>query len=378
MKSINRIIFGIITLLLSNSIAQCQKIEQNFLTDTLKKQFQVTINDQRKMLKIPGVSVAVILPDNSRWLGVSGRSSDSIEVNSNMLFGLGSVTMTYTATLIFQLEQEGRLTMEDTIGKFIKELGVIDGDITVRQLLNHTSGLYRYQQKPNYLEVVFSQPNKKWTSSELLETFQGEPECKPGTCWGESAMDHVLLGMIIEKITGTTISDQFQTRIFTPLNLKQTFLYPEQNYPANNMAHFWWDNYGSSDPVDVLAGDTAELPMASLFSSVWAAGAMHSTAEDLAIFIKDLFEGKLIRQKYLDKMVEPTYKINENMHYGYSVLIEKINGKTAYWHTGGIGYSSIYCYFPNEKLSIAVLCNQMIDPKPIAISLYENYLEHIK
>jgi D-alanyl-D-alanine carboxypeptidase len=372
-KNMKKISLGIIITLLSFSCVKSQKLIKKPLADKLEKQFQDILDKQQQSLNIPGISVAVILPDNSKWLGVSGKSSDNEKINSNMLFGLGSVTMTYTSTLIFQLEQEGLLSIDDTIGKFINALPEIDRSITIAQLLNHTSGLYRYQQKSDYLEIVFSQPNKIWASSELIETFQGEPECQPGKCWGESAMDHVMLGVIIEKIAGSTLSNQLQTKIFNPLNLEQTYLYPEQSYPVNNMAHFWWDNYGSSNPVDVLAGDTAKLPMSSLFSSVWAAGAIHSTAEDLAIFIKRLFEGELIEQKSLEKMLAPIAKVDKNIYYGYSVIIEQLKGKTVYWHTGGIGYSSIYCYFPNDKLSIAVLCNQMKDPKPIVISLYEAY-----
>lgn len=368
----------ILTLLLSISIANCQEHKQNFLTDNLEKQFQKTLKEQQLTLRMPGISAAIILPDNSKWLGVSGKSSDTSDVNSNMVFGLGSVTMTYTATLIFQLEEEGLLAIEDTIGKFIKNLKGIDGSITISQLLNHTSGLYTYQQKSDFLDIVFSQPYKIWTSTEIIETFQGEPECKPGDCFAESAMDHVLLGIIIEIISGSTISNQFQTRIFNPLNLSQTFHYPQQSYPINNMAHFWWDNYGSSDLVDVFEGDTSELPMASLFSSVWAAGAMHSTAENLAIFIKCLFEGKLLGQNSLETMLTPIIELDEDIHYGYSVIIEQINGNTVYWHTGGFGYSSIYCYFPNDILSIAVLCNQMKDPKPIALELYNTYLDYLK
>lgn len=102
---------------------------------------------------------------------------------------------------------------------------------------------------------------------------------------------------------------------------------------------------------------------------------MHSIAKDLAVFIKYLFEGKVTREKTLGKMITPTIEIDENIYYGYSVIIEQINERTVYWHTGGIGYSSIY-YFPDNKLSIAVLCNQMIDPKSMSIALFETYLEN--
>ncbi len=364
-------LFTIITLLVTG----CR--EQVPMAEKMAKPFQETLDQQRTELEVPGISAAVILPDGTTWLGVSGKSSDSEAMTSAMLFGLGSVTKTYIAALILQLAEEGNLSVKDSVGQWIPELGQIDGNITIRQLLNHTSGLYRYQLKPEYLAAITVQPERVWTAQEILKEFQGEPECQPGACWGESAMDYVLLGMIIEKVTGSSVSSQLVTRFFTPLKLEQTFLYPEQKYPAEMMAHMWWDVTGSGEPVDVVAGAGA-LPLAGLFSSLWTSGAMHSTAEDLARFVKDLFEGKVLEEDSLEEMLSPGPELYPGAHYGFSVIIDQINGQTVYWHSGGAGYSSIYYYFSEDCLSIAVLCNLMVDPKPIAIALYQAYAEHQK
>ena len=189
-------------------------------------------------------------------------------------------------------------------------------------------------------------------------------------------MDHILLGMVIEKITGSSITKQLQTKLFNPLKLENTFLYPHQKYPVEKMAHFWWDNYGSTELIDVFLEDTTDIPMASLFSSVWTAGAMHSTAEDLAIFVQKLFEGAVLKNKMLEDMVTPGPKMGQGEHYGYNVIIEQINGQIVYWHTGGIGYASIYYYLPDNGISIAVLSNLMVNIKPIAIALHEAYMKH--
>jgi len=358
--------------------------EQVQMAEKMARPFQKTLEmqhstehimqgEQRHELNVPGISAAVILPDGTTWLGVSGKSSDSEAMNSAMLFGLASVTKTYIAALILQLAEEGALSVEDSTGHWIPELGQIDGSIKIRQLLNHTSGLYRYQQKPEFLAAIYAQPEKVWTAREILEEFQGEPELG----FGESAMDYVLLGMIIEKATGTSVSHQLIKRFFDPLKLEQTFLYPEQKYPTEMMAHMWWDVTGSGEPVDVLA-DTGDLPLAALFSGVWTSGAMHSTAEDLARFAKELFEGRVLKPCSLEEMLSPGPELHAGAHYGYSVIVEKVNGQTAYWHPGGAGYSSIYFYFPEDGLSIAVLCNLMVDLKPTAIALYEAYVEHQK
>ena len=347
------------------------------MEQAMAKPFQQTLDQQRQGLKVPGISAAVILPEGITWLGVSGKSSDIKAMNSSMLFGLGSVTKTYIAALVLQLTEEGLLSVEDPVGKWMPESGRIDRNITLRQLLNHTSGLSRYQQKPEYLAAITAQPEKAWTAQEIVEKFQGEPECQPGVCWGESALDYVLLGMIVEKTTDSSGSSQLVKRFFNPLKLEHTFLYPEQKYPTEMMAHMWWGVAGSGEPVDVVA-NAVDFPLAGLFSSLWTSGAMHSTAEDLARFAKDLFGGKVLEEDALEELLALGPELYPDAYYGYSVIIDKVDGKTVYWHSGGAGYSSIFYYFPEDGLSLAVLCNLMVDPKPIVLALYKEYVKHQK
>jgi D-alanyl-D-alanine carboxypeptidase len=341
----------------------------------MTKPFQEIIEQQRQQFKIPGVSAAVILPDGTNWLGISGKSSDSEAMDSDMLFGLASVSKTYTAALVVQLEAEGLFSVDDPIVKWIPEIGQMNENIPIRLLLNHTSGLYRYQEKPEFLTMVSAQPERLWKPQEILQEFQGKPECQPGQCFGESAMDYVLLGMLIEKATGSTVSSQLTNCIFKPLGLEHTCLYPEQVYPIEKMAHMWWNVSETSEPVDVVESAGA-LPLASLWSGLWTSGAIHATAEDLARFTKALFEGRVTQQNALEEMLTPGPELFPNARYGYSVIIEKIGDKIVYWHTGGAGYSSVYFYVPEDGVSIAVLGNLMVDLKPTALALYEAYVEH--
>ena len=124
--------------------------------------------------------------------------------------------------------------------------------------------------------------------------------------------------------------------------------------------------------------DTTDLPLADLFSAFWTSGAMHSTAEDLARFVKNLLEGKVLGEDALEEMLTPGPEVDPGARYGYSVIIEQINEQMVYWHTGGVGYSSIYFFVPGDGLSIAILSNLMVDPKPIAIALYEAFVENQK
>jgi D-alanyl-D-alanine carboxypeptidase len=232
--------------------------------------------------------------------------------------------------------------------------------------------LYRYQGRPEWLEeVTATNADKIWSSKEIIDNLVKEPACKPGTCWGESATDYVLLGMIIEKVTGQKAANVLKERIILPLNLRHTYLYPDETYPSEQFAHLWWDVNSSGKLVDVFPKGT-KIPLAALFSSVWTSGAMISTAEDLAIFSKALFENKVLSGASLRQMVTPI-QLGQSPKYGFSVIIDTLNGKTVYWHTGGIAYTSVFYYIPDDKLTIVVLCNSYVDPKPIAVTLYNKY-----
>lgn len=186
-------------------------------------------------------------------------------------------------------------------------------------------------------------------------------------------MDYILLGMVVEKATGSSAASQLSDRFFKPLGLVNTYLYPEQMYPIEKMGHIWWDVSGTGKPVDVTASGG---PQKSLWSALWNSGAIHATAEDLARFTKALFEGRVIQPDALTEMLTPGPQLSPNERYGYSVVIEEIDGKTVYWHTGGFGYSSVYLYVPEDRISIAVLGNLMVDLKPAALALYGAYVEH--
>jgi D-alanyl-D-alanine carboxypeptidase len=283
----------------------------------------------------------------------------------------------YIAALVVQLAEEGVLSVEDPVSQWVPELGKIDGNITVRQLLNHTSGLNPYQRKPEYLAAINSQPDRVWTAQEILEEFQGEPVCEPGLCFEESLMDYILLGMIVEKATGSPVSDLLTERFLDPLKLEHTFLYPDQMYPPELMAHMWWDVTGSGQPVNVVEG-AGNPPLIGLFSSQWTGGAMHATAEDLAWFVRGLFERKVIDEDALDKMLAEGPELEPDVYYGYSVIIEQVDGQTIYWHPGGASFSSNYLYFPEDGLTITVLGNLMVDLKPVALALHQAYVENQK
>lgn len=335
-------------------------------------QLQAVLKEQRQLLGIPGVSATLITFENKIWTGTDGYSSDKVPIEPDMLFGLGSVTKTYFSTIVMQLAEKGMLSLNDSIKRWLPEMANIDNKITIRQLLNHTSGLYRYQGTPRWFgEVSTINKDKIWTPKEIIDSLVKNPKCTPGTCWGESATDYVLLGMIIEKVTGKTALNVLKTNITIPLSLTHTTLYPDEICQTNKLAHFWWDADHSGKLVDVFP-ESSKVPLAAMFSSVWTSGAIISTAEEFAIFTKALFENRILSETSLKQMITPI-KMGNSPKYGFSVVVDTIDKKTYYWHTGGIGYSSVFIYVPDDKLTITVISNLMVDLRPIAISLYNAY-----
>jgi D-alanyl-D-alanine carboxypeptidase len=344
----------------------------------LAKQLQTTLEQIRDSYSIPGISAALITANGQKWLGVCGYSAEKDSMKPEMLFGLASVTKTYVAALLMKLVEEKKLSLDDSIKQWLPSMRFVDGTITIRQLLNHTSGLYRHQYSPKLFKEITTNDDKIWRPEEIIATFLDEPVGKPGSVWGEAAADYILLGMIIEKATGKKAANLLREKIILPLNLKHTYLYPDEINSSEKLAHFWWDTNRTGKLVDVFPVKS-RIPLASMFSSWWTSGAIFSTAEDLAIFSKALFERGILSDSSFKQMIAPI-QIGNSPKYGFSVVIDTIEGKTVYWHNGGAGYMSVFYYIPDDKLSIAVLCNSFavvnnsfVDPKDFAVKLYKEY-----
>ncbi len=341
------------------------------INKSLEKQLQTILEQQDDLYKIPGISAALISNNGQKWIGVCGYSAENDSMKPGMLFGLASVSKTYVAALVLKLVEEKKLSLDDSIKRWLPKMRFVDSTITIRQLLNHTSGLFRYQGSPKWFQAITTNDEKIWSHEEIINAFLDEPVGKPGSVWGESAADYVLLGMIIEKATGQKAADLLREKIITPLGLKDTYLYPDEIVSSEKLAHFLWDVNRTGKLIDVFPLKS-KIPLASMFSSVWTSGAILSTAEDLAIFSKALFEGRILSNSSFKQMITPI-QLGNSPEYGFSVVIDTIEGKTVYWHTGGSGYTSVYYYVPEDKISIAVLCNSFVDPKSIAVELYKGF-----
>ncbi|MCU4770142.1 serine hydrolase domain-containing protein [Bacillus toyonensis] len=282
-------------------------------------------------------------------------------MKTDFRFRIGSVTKTFTATVVLQLAGENRLNLDDSIEKWLP--GVIQGNgydakqITVRQMLNHTSGIAEYSKSK---EADFTNPKRMYTAEELVKIgLSAPPDFAPGTGWSYSNTGYVLLGMLIEKVTGNSYAEEIENRIIEPLELSNTFLPGNSSViPGTKHARGYVQPDGASELKDV----TYYNP--SIGSS---AGDMISTADDLNKFFSSLLGGKLLKEQQLKQMLTtvPT-GIAEIGRYGLGIYETKLpNGVSIWGHSGGIpGFITFAGGKLGGKHTLAVNLNSLKDDSP--------------
>ncbi|MFI8517051.1 serine hydrolase domain-containing protein [Streptomyces sp. NPDC085481] len=288
---------------------------------------------------VPG-AVAQARDGQGRWTGTAG------ERKGNDRFRVGSITKTFTATVLLQLQAEGRIDLDDPVDTWLP--GVIRGNghdgrrITVRQLLNHTSGIYSYTNDPAFQERVFGpgfleHRYDAWTPGQLVAVAMAHPaEFEPGTDWNYSNTNYVVAGMIIEKVTGRSYGKAVENRIIKPLKLRATSVpgtdarMPKPHSPAYSKL--------SREAVGPTYDVTALNP-----SIAGAAGEIISDANDLQTFYRALFKGRLLPKAELAEMTDKVQVAPDRpeLGYGLGLFWEKLScGKEVWGHGGGIHGSS--------------------------------------
>ena len=305
-----------------------------------------------------GVSAAVIMPDGEMWEGSSGTSHDDTPITPDMLFAIGSAQKMFVGAALLQLAEEGKISLCDSLHQWLPPYPYVDSTITIRQLLNHTSGLYNFVDNDEYWQDIFGDPERIWTMEELLLTFNKEPLFVKGTDWHYSQTAYNMLRMIIEKITGYDIPAVNEQRFWTPLELHNSFTSKQGELPAV-YAHGWFDmdKDGSYD-------DFSSFPRNAFVSGI--GGEIWSTAGDLARWVRLLFyENKVLSQSSLDQMLtfHSPCTGEEFICAGYGLSVVKFHsqhmgGHDAIGHSGNApGYAAASIFFPDLKVSIGFVDN---------------------
>ncbi|HEV3293792.1 MAG TPA: serine hydrolase domain-containing protein [Streptosporangiaceae bacterium] len=242
---------------------------------------------------------------------------------------VGSLTKTMVSTVVLQLVAEDRLRLSDSVARWLPGLVPGGGAITLRELLQHTSGIFDYTSDPGFLPAVAADPARVWRPAELVRIAVAHPPLfPPGTSFAYSNTDYILLGLVVEAATGEPLGSELQNRIFIPLGLRGTSLpYDDVTLPGPYAHGYLLNQPGAPGPVDV----TAVSP-----SIAWAAGGIVSTAGDLARFYSALLTGRLLPPSLLRQMLTTA-----GVGYGLGIYPVPTACGTAWGHTGDFpGYNS--------------------------------------
>jgi len=253
-------------------------------------------------------------------------------------FRLGSITKQFTAASILLLEERGKLKVEDPVKKYMPDAPVAWDKITIFHLLTHTSGIPNFTSFPDYE----SKEAQSMTPQQLVDWFKDKPlEFEPGTKWNYSNSGYVLLGYLIEKISGQSYAAFVQQNIFTPLDMKDSG-YDSHSALITHRASGY--SHGKDGPVNAGFVNMT-IPL--------SAGALYSTTEDLLRWEEGLFGGKLLKPESLSKMITPF-----KQDYAFGLGVSTKNGHKMIAHNGGIeGFNTSLIYYPDDKLVVAVLAN---------------------
>ena len=247
----------------------------------------------------------------------------------------GSITKTMVATVVLQLAAEHRLHLGDSVARWLP--GLVPGGqaITVRELLQHTSGIYNFTDDPGFLKAVEADPARVWQPRALIRIAVAHPPLfPPGAAFAYSNTEYLLLGLVIERASGHTLTGELRDRIFAPLRMRHTTLPFTQVTPPAPYAHgYLLHQPGASGPLDV----TQVSP-----SWAWAAGGVVSTVGDLARFYTALLSGHLLPPPLLHQMLTAVpIPTAPGSRYGLGIFSVRTPCGTAWGHNGDFpGYYS--------------------------------------
>ncbi|MFZ9870366.1 MAG: serine hydrolase domain-containing protein [Candidatus Kapaibacteriota bacterium] len=302
----------------------------------LRLRLQEAVVAARETHNIVGVSAAVLL-DGELATFCAGMSHEGVPIDDQMVFGIGSNTKTLTAAAMMRLQDRGVLSIDDAIGTYLPPLAHVDPEITIRQLLNHTSGLGDYATGPTYADSIRKDPRRVWKRDELV-TMIPPSQAAPGAAFDYCNTNYLLVGMIIERVTGQPLQDV--------LSIQPMQLFPDTPI-TGALAHRWMGGQMGRQ-------DFSATPMQSEWSGAWAAGAVIARAQDLAQWYDGLFSGQHMTAAALTEMTTVT----NSSGYGLGISRLRLGDVPTIGHGGQIrGYSSIAVRVPSLQASVVVLTN---------------------
>lgn len=328
---------GITFFMLSTQISNAQSFNSNLATllqDSLTNMVAAFTNTK-------GMQVSVYLPGQGVWTGSAGLSYAGNPITNDMILGLASNSKLYTAVTMLKLQESGVLDLDDPISMYLAPIANVNPAITIRQLLNHTSGVSDPFFSTALLDTLDAHHTQVYTPVMVL-AWLGAPAFAPGMGYQYSNINYILTGMVAESATGFHISQLIRDNILDPLQLDSTF-YDIEEPITGNLAHRW-----------MAGADLHDTSRVSLNTAGGCAGSMFATTSEVVQWYNTLMSGQVIDQSSLTEMTNFLMPGN----YGLGIQTQSIFGHTYWGHSGGTyGYRSKVMYDPCMQAAICGVAN---------------------
>ncbi len=344
----------------SPAVARSLAVRQPLFTPAITSRLAAKLAQLRSVNHLPGLQVVIRYPDGAAWMGHAGFGDIAAHqaMGNLTLLDAGSITKTFVAALVLQLAGQGALGLDDPIARWLPGLPY-DTGITIRELLDHTSGVDDAFNHPALLAALDANHRRAWTAPQVL-AYVGKAHFPPGQGWSYSNSNYILLGQIIERATGKTLAAVLRQRFFVPLRLTHTYLQSEEPI-SGAVAHGYEFSSPTTWAVKDLSDGTLHLPFTSLETSLGAAGALVTTADDLARWALYLYRGKVLPPSQLSQMLDfgLTAAFHPVLPYGLGVERRSFDGRGSWGHDGSLsGFRSAMRYFPaSGGVTIVVMTN---------------------
>jgi CubicO group peptidase (beta-lactamase class C family) len=295
--------------------------------------------------RVPGLAVAVerhgvVVEQAYGYADIAKK----VAVTTDTRFEIGSVTKQFTAACVLQLAEAGKLSLDDRLGKYVSDYFIGRG-VTVRQLLQQTSGIPEYLEGPDVVEDASTQPA---TYATILDRVSAKPlDFPPGTRWEYSNTNYILLGRIVEFVSREKYETYVREHIFGPAGMTQSgFIDDEGTLPA--MARGYTATGNGFTPAPLLREDWAQ-----------AAGGIVSTVGDVLKWDDALLAGKIVPPADVTLMRSEARLVDGSpTHYGFGWLVDEMSGHPHVWHNGGtFGFHAVNATFPSDDEAIVMLGN---------------------
>ncbi len=321
------------------------------MNDALAKRLDTAVNQAMTAAAVPGAIIGIWGPDGSyvRGFGVADKTTRE-EMKTDFYSRIGSVTKTFTVTAVLQLADQGKLGLDDPIAEFID--GVPLGDrITLRELARMQSGLFNYSASPEFQKAMFADPRRGFTPHELLDYAFAQPnQFPPGEGFEYCNTNTILLGLVVQKVSGQPLHSYIHDHILAPLGMSDT------SFPTTNAfpdPHAQGYTVQTADGKEATATDWDP-------SWGWAAGAMISTLDDMRIWGVALATGKLLTPQMQAQRLQTVGSPGLPPQDGYGLGIFNLGGWVG--HNGSLpGYQTVVVYLPQKQTTLVILTNTDIE-----------------